>query len=441
MAKYAPGPKKFDINSLVGYWSFFRSPLDASSFRNTASVSGAKLSPGRTLLANQCYSFSNSGDVIVINAAGQYQVDYVTLACWANVSSSSGSCELIVKEFQPSLPYHDYALQMNQGASGRIRFWISIGGAHHVLTFDDASLLDNWHHYGATFDGSTMRIYVDGVQVNSASVSGVIDKHSVDVYIGNNPRMADQLIGKLSEAVIFNEALSAASMLLLAGQFPVKKGVSRGSVFQQSGNSYSIRTRRKPLFKRSERTSKSRVAFTSVQTNIHQATPSELAAFAANSPTFATTNSLGLPVVLSGTQLFTSQNQGLAIQEKPLNFTSSAPVSPPSTGGSSFTRSVGSQQFSINNVLSPVPADWIYLYYMSKAFSVGPEKPNETEIVLLKSLSPGASTVMNMYNEWVARFGSPQNIVGMRTVMSFAQLSISTGQLFFRFWSTQIFVA
>jgi len=67
-----------------------------------------------------------------------------------------------------------------------------------------------WHHIAGTYDGSTIRLYVDGVEKASSSVSGPIQTSSTPLYIGNKPFSSysgDYFKGIIDEVRIYNRAL------------------------------------------------------------------------------------------------------------------------------------------------------------------------------------------------------------------------------------------
>jgi hypothetical protein len=70
----------------------------------------------------------------------------------------------------------------------------------------------NWHHMAATFNGSEMRLYVDGSLESNTSYVGVLPQNSYAVWIGRN-YSADSLVGyfngSIDEVAIWNRSLPA----------------------------------------------------------------------------------------------------------------------------------------------------------------------------------------------------------------------------------------
>ena len=61
-----------------------------------------------------------------------------------------------------------------------------------------------------TYDGSKMRIYVNGVLVKTATVTGTIATNTSDIQIGYH---SAHLNGHLSNCAIYNSTLSASEVV------------------------------------------------------------------------------------------------------------------------------------------------------------------------------------------------------------------------------------
>ena len=66
-----------------------------------------------------------------------------------------------------------------------------------------------WIHVGATYDGTILKLFVNGVEVNSAASSGIIGVDPSLLTIGRNPAGSSSFFkGKIDEVRIFNIALT-----------------------------------------------------------------------------------------------------------------------------------------------------------------------------------------------------------------------------------------
>jgi hypothetical protein len=73
-------------------------------------------------------------------------------------------------------------------------------------------LASTWAHLAATYDGSTQRLYVNGVQVSSRAQTGPIAISSGPLRIGGNAVWGEYFQGRIDEVRIYNRALSQAEV-------------------------------------------------------------------------------------------------------------------------------------------------------------------------------------------------------------------------------------
>ena len=85
------------------------------------------------------------------------------------------------------------------------RFVAGVAGAPAV-TLDQSVSVNNWSHIVATYDGSVVRLYRNGVMQSSASSTGNITNQSATLTIG--VRGGQYFDGKISAARIYSKALS-----------------------------------------------------------------------------------------------------------------------------------------------------------------------------------------------------------------------------------------
>jgi hypothetical protein len=121
----------------------------------------------------------------------------------ATVTPSTGSAE------------QDHIFMPSTISGPRLRFRLSANGNTSTLIGTEATLaVGTWIHAAAMYDGSTMKLYQDGVLVGSMTKSGLIDIDlSVPTWIGANPGVPGQVFdGRIDEVQLFNRALSEAEI-------------------------------------------------------------------------------------------------------------------------------------------------------------------------------------------------------------------------------------
>ena len=92
------------------------------------------------------------------------------------------------------------------------------GGHNDLDRVGWRSSANTWYHASATYDGSTMRLYLTG-PVGSVAKSGSISRSSgrVSVEIGRSPESSDYLRGAIDDVRIYSSALTPAEIAALAG--------------------------------------------------------------------------------------------------------------------------------------------------------------------------------------------------------------------------------
>ena len=104
-----------------------------------------------------------------------------------------------------------YNLYARNGA-GQLEANVFAGGANRWAT--GAVLpLSTWTHVAGTYNGTTIRLYVNGVQVGTSAFTGVIGTSTGALRIGGNSLWGEFFQGQIDEVRIYNRALTAAELV------------------------------------------------------------------------------------------------------------------------------------------------------------------------------------------------------------------------------------
>ncbi len=110
------------------------------------------------------------------------------------------------------------------GNDVRLRFRLKAGGSTTSLVASSGNFVNGqWIHVAGTYDGSNMRVYVDGVEVGSAAKTGVVGSNpAVPFWIGGNPDSPTSRPwdGKIDDVRLYDGALSPAEIQALAISSP-----------------------------------------------------------------------------------------------------------------------------------------------------------------------------------------------------------------------------
>ncbi|ETX07702.1 LamG-like jellyroll fold domain-containing protein [Candidatus Entotheonella palauensis] len=95
-----------------------------------------------------------------------------------------------------------------------MRFYIHSDGHWRRASASPDIDITEWHHYVGSFDGETMRLYVDGVAVASTPHTGTITADDGPGYIGHDDGFQDRFFhGSISEVRIWDRALTPEQIL------------------------------------------------------------------------------------------------------------------------------------------------------------------------------------------------------------------------------------
>ena len=88
----------------------------------------------------------------------------------------------------------------------------TFNGAVNWVTGTTPNPVNVWTHVALTYDGATLRLYVNGVQVASQAQAGSIQTPSTPLRIGGNVPYGEYFQGLIDEVRVYNRALSAAEI-------------------------------------------------------------------------------------------------------------------------------------------------------------------------------------------------------------------------------------
>jgi fibronectin type 3 domain-containing protein len=163
--------------------------------------------------------------------AGTFDVagSAISIALWMNSDNLSScnttynDCRLISKATGTSEQDHYWMVStIKSGSNTTLRFRLKTGGTTTTLIAPNGNLSNNqWYHVTATYDGSTMRLYQDGVEIGQANKTGQLSTNAtVPVNVARNPGGYGYFDGTIDDMRVYDRALNESEILELAGQTP-----------------------------------------------------------------------------------------------------------------------------------------------------------------------------------------------------------------------------
>jgi hypothetical protein len=154
-------------------------------------------------------SFDGINDWVTVNDTAALDLTTgMTLEAWVRPSSLSDWRTVLLKQGSGGLTYSLYA--SNDDSLPESDIYV---GGDKMAGAPEALLLNAWSHLAATYDGTRLRLYVNGVEVGSRSLSGAMATSTGVLRIGGNSVWDEFFEGGIDEIRIYNRALTPAEIL------------------------------------------------------------------------------------------------------------------------------------------------------------------------------------------------------------------------------------
>lgn len=179
---------------------------DASGGGQTGSISGATWSAaGKNGTA---LSFDGINDMVTVADSAALDVSRVTVMAWLRPTALGDWRTAVLKETSNGLAY---ALYANNNAS-RPEGYVNLGDIDRSANGTTAMALNAWTHVAMTFDGSNIRLYVNGVLVRTRAFAGSIVTSAEALRIGGNAIWGEWFAGLIDDVRVYNRALTLAEV-------------------------------------------------------------------------------------------------------------------------------------------------------------------------------------------------------------------------------------
>lgn len=199
----------------VSGWPGEGNTRDIVGSNHGAPINGVTYHPGRV---GQAFRLSDGAYIQVPDAASLRMTTGLTLEAWVyptDLSMPFG--KFVTKDMSGSCvsPYFSYSLEVDQSGT-RPAFSVAhsaaAGDNSYVVSMDPMAA-NQWSHVAGTFDGTRLRIYVNGVlQGDVPAAKPALAAGTPPLIIGRSLACGQGIPGLYDEVGIYNRALTAAEI-------------------------------------------------------------------------------------------------------------------------------------------------------------------------------------------------------------------------------------
>jgi len=218
-------------DGLVGCWKFDEGSLvtaiDTSGSGNDGMMVNTTYSePPPESLSTSSLKFNNTNSgnaysyITIPDSSSLRPSSGLTLAAWVKTDTNEGRLRVIISKQYGSSNHDSFVLWCHDDG----RLWFSLEGVGVIQAGQPP--LNEWHHIVATYNGSFMRLYMDGVEQSSGAATGSILYDNNTVLIGADSNQADHTpdegwSGFIDEVLIYNRALNQTEIAqIMIPEFP-----------------------------------------------------------------------------------------------------------------------------------------------------------------------------------------------------------------------------
>ena len=202
---------KINQSGLVGLWHMENNWLDSSVVGNNGTSYNGSTFSSDAKVGSYAGSFDGvNGYVAIGNLYGEFTTNAFSIEAWVKVNSTANGARRVIAGGIGQ--YADYGIGLINN-----QFMVYTGNKAGTLYYNQSGVTPNlgqWYHVAGTFDGTTLKIYVNGQLQNTLAATWVQANGGADFWIGGEYCCSSsRYSGLLDEVSLYNRVLSDAEIL------------------------------------------------------------------------------------------------------------------------------------------------------------------------------------------------------------------------------------
>lgn len=160
--------------------------------------------------AGNALNFDGVNDIVTIADRSSLDItSAITLEAWVYATKNTGIQNVICKS--SNSPNTGYIFPRTDNGWASTTVYLHITGVWRTLSAPYPGL-NAWHHLAATYDGATIRLYINGVESASVAQTGAITTNNNPLVLGNQTGISEYFGGSADEVRVWNVARTQAQI-------------------------------------------------------------------------------------------------------------------------------------------------------------------------------------------------------------------------------------